>query len=76
MAVYIDVIRQGSNIFDLGAAFAFGLINAIKKDKGFVMSSWTKEHVKQLLVPLDHHVKAARIGNTRRGRALKMINKC
>lgn len=66
VAVYIDVVKQASNISDLGAAFALGLMNAIKKDKSFAMGSWTKEHVKQLLVPLDRHVKAARIGRTRR----------
>lgn len=76
MAVYIDVVRQASKISDLGAAFAFGLMNAIKKDKTFAMGSWTKEHVKQLLVPLDRHVKAARIGRTRREGALKTINRC
>lgn len=76
VAVYIDVVRQASNISDLGAAFAFGLMNAIKKDKTFAMGLWTKEHVKQLLVPLDRHVKAARIGRTRREGALKAINRC
>lgn len=64
VAVYIDVVRQASNIFDLGASFALGLMNAIKKDKSFAMALWTKKHVKQLLVPLNRNVKAARIGKT------------
>lgn len=54
-----------SNIFNLGAAFALGLnvINAIKKDKSFIMSLYINQQKKQLLVPLNHHIKAAKIGS-------------
>ena len=75
VAIYINLVRQVSNIFDLGAAFALGLIHAIEKGKSFAMRLWTKENVKQLLLPLNRHVKAARLGKTRRKKALKTINK-
>lgn len=31
--LYIDIIKQASNIFDLGSAFTVGLIKAVKKNK-------------------------------------------
>lgn len=31
--LYLDIVKQALNIFDLGSVFAAGLINAIKKDK-------------------------------------------
>lgn len=33
VALYLDVVKQVSNIFDLGSAFASGLIKVVKKDK-------------------------------------------
>lgn len=46
VAVYINDVRQVSDIFDLGAVFAFGLMHAIKKNKGFAMGLWTTENIK------------------------------
>lgn len=76
VAVYINIVRQPSNIFDLGAAFALGLMHAIKKNKSFAIGLWTKKNVKQLLPPFNRHVKAARLGKTQCEGALKTINKC
>ena len=64
MAIYIDVVRQVSNIFDLGTAFLLGLIYTIKKDKSLAMGLWIKENVKQLLIFLDRHVKVFRLKKT------------
>lgn len=76
VAVYINIVRQPSNIFDLGAAFALGLMHAIKKNKSFAIELWIKKNVKQLLLPFDYHVKAARLGRTQCEKVLKTINKC
>lgn len=64
VAVYIDVVRQASNIFDLGVVFVLSLIYAIKKNKSFAVELSTKENVKQLLLPLDCHMNAIRFGRT------------
>lgn len=37
--LYIDVVCQITQIFDMGTAFALGLVNAIKKNKSFEMES-------------------------------------
>ena len=38
VALYVDVVKQVKKIFDLGSAFAEGLIKAIKKDKSWVLA--------------------------------------
>lgn len=76
VAIYIDVVRQVLNIFNLGMAFALGLMYAIKKNKSFTVELWTKENVKQLLLPLDCYMKAARLRKIQCKEALKTINKC
>lgn len=64
MTDYIDVGRLASNIFDLDAIFVLGLMHVIKKDKSFAIGLWTKKNVKQLLLLLNHHLKAVRFGKT------------
>lgn len=75
VALYVDVVKQVEKIFDLGLAFAEGLIKAIKKDKSWALAEWSTNEVEQLLVPLSRHVRAARIGRTRHQGALTTINR-
>ena len=75
VALYVDVVKQVEKIFDLGSAFAEGLIKAIKKDKSWALAEWSTNKVEQLLVPLSRHVRAARVGRTRRQGALTTINR-
>lgn len=37
VCVYLDIVKQASNIFDLGSAFAIGLIKAIKNNKSWAI---------------------------------------
>ena len=74
MFLYIDIVEQASTIFNLGSAFADRLIKAVKKDKSFAVARWSKKNIALLLVPLKRHVKADRIGRTRREGPLKTIN--
>lgn len=73
VTVYINVVKQASNIFNVGTVFVLGLMHAIKKNKSFAMGLQTKENVKQLLLPFDRHVKVARLGKTQREEALKTV---
>ena len=75
VALYVDVVKQVEKIFDLGSAFAEGLIKAIKKDKSWALAEWSTNEVEQLLVPLNRHIRAARVGRTRRQGALTTINR-
>lgn len=76
MDLYFDIVRQVNKMFDIGAVFALGLINAIKKDKSFEIELWTKNQVNLLVALIKCHVKAARIGKSRHEEMLKTINKC
>lgn len=60
MAVYIDIVKQTSNTFNLGVTFAMDLIYVIKKDKSFAIELWIKKNVKYFLLPFDRHIKAAK----------------
>lgn len=64
VTLYISVVRANIKYFQFkhGICIFFSVINAIKKDKSFIMSLYINEQMKQLLVPLNHHVKAAKIG--------------
>ena len=75
IALYVDVVKQASTIFDIGSAFAEGLIKAIKKDRSWAHAEWSTNEVEQLLAPLSRHVRAARTGRTRQEGALKTINR-
>lgn len=55
-ALYINVVKETSIIFDLGLAFAKDLIKAIKKDKSWANVEWSINKVKQLLVFLSRHI--------------------
>lgn len=72
--IYVDVVKQVETIFELGSAFASGLAKAIKKDKSWKLALWSKAVVDELLSPLLRHLRADRIGRTRREGALKTIN--
>ncbi len=72
--VYENVVKQVGTIFELGSSFTSGLVRAIKKDKSWVLASWSKSEVDQLLTPLLRHVRADCVGRKRRERALKTIN--
>ncbi len=72
--VYENVMKQIKTIFELGSAFASGLVRAIKKDKSWALASWSKSEVDEQLAPLLHHVRAGCIERKRREGALKMIN--
>ena len=73
--LYIDIVKQASNIFDLDSAFTVSLINAVKKNKSWVIEKWSKNEVKELLAPFSCYIKADQIGKTRHDRALKTIIK-
>lgn len=62
--LYINIIKQASNIFHLGLAFATGLIKTVKKDKSWPIEKCSKHKNKEFLAPLFCHVKADRIGKT------------
>lgn len=62
--LYIDVVHQATQIFDMGATFASELISAIKKDNSFEMESWIKHQVDQLVASIKCHIKAARVGKS------------
>ena len=51
--LYLDIVKQASKIFDLGSAFAAGLIKAVKKDKSWAIEKWSKHDVGELLAPLS-----------------------
>ena len=73
--LYITVVRQTTQIFDLDSAFTLGLINAIKKDKSFKLELWIKHQVDLLVAFIKCYVKAARVGKSRCKEALKIINR-
>lgn len=73
--LYLNVVKQASNIYDLSSAFAVGLIKAIKKDKSWAIKKWSKHEFEKLLAPLSCHIKADQIGRTRFDGALKTITK-
>lgn len=64
MAIYINIVKQISNIFDLSALYTLSLINVIKKNKGFAIMLYIKKDMKQLLGPLNYHIKAVKIRKT------------
>lgn len=35
--LYLDIVKQASNIFDLGSIYTVGLIKAVKKDKSWAI---------------------------------------
>ncbi len=72
--MYKDVVKQVGTIFELGSAFASGLVKAIKKDKSWALASWSEFEVDQLLAPLLRHVRADCVARKRREGALKTIN--
>lgn len=37
MRLYLDIVEEALNIFDLGSAFAMSLIKAVKKDKSWAI---------------------------------------
>ena len=61
-------------IFELRSAFASGLVKTIKKDKSWVLVSWSKLEMYQLFVLLLCHIKADCIGRNCREKAFKTIN--
>lgn len=63
--LYLNVVKQASNIFDLSSAFVVGVIKAIKNDKSWVIKKWSKHKVEKLLAPFSYHIKADQIGGTR-----------
>ncbi len=67
-------MKQVRTIFELGSAFAFGLVRAIKKDKSWALPSWSESEMDQLLAPLLRHVRADRVERKHREVALKTIN--
>lgn len=75
MHSYDNVVRQATQIFNINVVFALVLINAIMKDKSFEMELWTKNQVNQLVAPIKRHVKATRVGRSRREEVLKTINR-
>lgn len=75
IALYINVVKQTSIIFDLESAFAKSLIKAIKKNKSWANVEWSINKVKQLLVFLSCHIQAARTRQIYWKKALKIINK-
>lgn len=72
--VYEDVLKQLRNIFELGSAFMSSLVKAIKKDKSWVLASWSQSEVDQLMSPLLRHVRANCIGKNCWEGAFKTIN--
>lgn len=64
ICLYMDIMKQALNIFDLGLVFAAGLIKVLKKDKSWTIEKWSKYKIKKLLALLFRHVKADRIGKT------------
>lgn len=75
MLLYVNVVYQATQIFDIGAAFALGLINIIKKDKSFETELWTKNQVNLLIVHIKYYMKATKVGRSQHKKMLKMINK-
>lgn len=73
MHLYVNVVRQASQIFDMGATSASGLINAIKKDKSFEMKLWIKYQVNQFVAAIERHVKDARVERSRCKERLKQL---
>lgn len=74
--LYINVVRQTTQIFDMDAVFTLGLINAIKKDKSFEIELWIKHQVDLFVAFIKCYVKAARVGKSQCKEALKIINRC
>lgn len=75
MRLYLDIIIQASNIFDLGLRFAAGLIKAVKKDKSLAIEKWPKHEFEKLMALFSRYVKADRIRKTCHNKALKTIIK-
>ena len=72
--VYEDMVKQVRIIFKLGSAFASGLVTAIKKNKSWVLASWSESEVDQLLVPLLRHMRTDCIERKCWEGAFKTIN--
>lgn len=62
--LYVDVVYQTTQIFDIDATFPLGLINAIKKKKCFEMELWTKDQVNQLVASIERYVKPTKTGKS------------
>lgn len=75
VALYIDVVKQAKNFFDIGLVFAEGLIKAIKKEKSWTFAEWSINEVEQLRAPLSCYVITVKIRQTCHQGALTMINK-
>lgn len=73
--LYLEIVQQASNLFQLSSAFSQGLVTAIKQDKSWEIVKWTKEDVRKLLAPLSRHISADRLGRNRREGALSTINR-
>lgn len=73
--LYLDIVKQASNIFDLGLAFVAGLIKAVKKDKSLAIEKWLKHEFEKLIALFSRYVKADRIRKTCHNKALKTIIK-
>ena len=50
IALYVDMVKQGSTIFDIKSVFAKRLIKTIKKDKSLVYAEWSTNKVEQLFI--------------------------
>ncbi len=64
MHLYVNIVRQTIQVFDIGVAFVSGLINAIKKDKSFEKELWTKNQVNLLIAPIERYVKVTIVGRS------------
>ncbi len=67
-------MKQVGTIFELESAFTFGLMRAIKKNKSWLLASWSESKVNQLLAPLLRHMRADCVRRKLWKRALKTIN--
>lgn len=64
MNLYVDIVCQVTQIFDMGMTFALGLVNAMKKNKSFEIELWTKDQINLLMAPIERYIRAARMGKT------------
>lgn len=58
VCIYLNILKNASNIFLLGLAFARGLVTAICKDPSWAMAQCSKKDVAEALAPISRHVCA------------------
>lgn len=61
MLLYVNVVYQITQIFDISVVFTLELFNAIKKDKSFEIELSTKNQLNLLVAPIERYVKAVRV---------------